>query len=104
MSVAGERGLQNRPVSIMNIEEGGNVFENIDAALATKASATAVTKKCDLTVIAPDYDATSTYTEGEFVTHGGKLYYALGDIETAEAWTAAHWQETTIVELITALS
>ena len=65
---------------------------------------TKISEKLNMEAAAPAYSNASTYTEGEFVTHGGKLYYALGDIAEAEAWTAAHWQETTIVELITALS
>lgn len=30
--------------------------------------------------------------------HDGKLYQAKQDIQTSEAWTAAHWQETTVEE------
>lgn len=50
--------------------------------------------KLDSEAAAPDYDSTATYAEGEYVTYLGKLYYAKQAITTAEAWTAAHWQET----------
>lgn len=30
--------------------------------------------------------------------HDGLLYYAKQDIQTSEAWTAAHWQQTTVEE------
>lgn len=50
--------------------------------------------KLDSNAAAPDYDATATYAEGEHVTYLGKFYYAKQAITTAEAWTAAHWQET----------
>ena len=51
--------------------------------------------------IAPEYDATSTYSKDDLVIHDGKLYKAKADIGTAEAWTAAHWDETTISENLT---
>lgn len=50
--------------------------------------------KLDSEAAAPDYDSMATYAEGEYVTYQGKLYYAKQAITTAEAWTAAHWQET----------
>lgn len=67
--------------------------------------------KLDSEAAAPDYDSTATYAEGEYVTYQGKLYYAKQAITTAEAWTAAHWQEDrlapyikTFAAAITALS
>lgn len=41
--------------------------------------------------IAPKYDATDTYSEGDIVQHEGGLYKANTDIAVAEAWTPAHW-------------
>lgn len=41
--------------------------------------------------LALDYDATSTYDEGQYCIHEGKLYKANQDIDPAEAWTSAHW-------------
>lgn len=67
--------------------------------------------KLDSEAAAPDYDSMATYAEGEYVTYQGKLYYAKQAITTAEAWTAAHWQEDrlapyikTFAAAITALS
>lgn len=48
-------------------------------------------------MIADPYDATATYAVGAFVTHDNKLYKCSTAIETAEAWTAAHWTQTTIM-------
>lgn len=53
--------------------------------------------------IAPAY-AKTTYTKGAIVTYGGKLYEAKQNIGTAEDWTAAHWQETTVGAMLTALN
>ena len=53
-------------------------------------------------MIAPEYTKT-TYAEGAHVTHSGKLYVAKADIETAENWTAAHWDEVTVGAEILAL-
>lgn len=101
MSVAGEQGLQNKPISIT--EDGDDYFANLDAAFDRKANATTVSAKCDLSVIAPTYSSKATYSEGDLVIHSGKLYAAKSDIETAEAWTEAHWDETTVAALISAL-
>lgn len=56
-----------------------------------------------MNMIAPEYDAESTYAAGDLVTHSKKLYACVADIETAEAWTAAHWEETTLAEVLAAL-
>ena len=42
--------------------------------------------------LAENYDATATYSEGDYCIYGGYLYKAKQDIPTAEAWTAAHWE------------
>ena len=49
--------------------------------------------------IAPEYTKT-TYAKNQLVMHEGKLYYAKAAIGTAENWTAAHWQETTIAAVM----
>ena len=46
--------------------------------------------------IAPDYDATSTYAIGDYVSYQGKFYKCTTAIETAEAWNSEHWSETTV--------
>jgi hypothetical protein len=101
MSVAGDKELQNKPISIT--EDGVEYFSSVDAALDRKANASSVSAKCDLSVIAPTYSSKATYSEGDLVIHSGKLYAAKSDIETAEAWTAAHWDETSVAALISAL-
>ena len=46
--------------------------------------------------IAPDYDATSTYKVGDYVSYQGKFYKCTTAVETAEAWNSEHWSETTV--------
>lgn len=46
--------------------------------------------------IAPDYNATSTYKVGDYVSYQGKFYKCTTAIETAEAWNSEHWSETTV--------
>ena len=46
-----------------------------------------------LAALAQTYDPASTYLHGDFRWYNGSLYYALVDITTPEAWTAAHWTE-----------
>lgn len=48
--------------------------------------------------LADTYSASAPYSVGDFVVYGGKLYECNTAIETAEAWTAAHWTETTFAD------
>ena len=50
----------------------------------------------DLSVIAPNYDPESTYIEGQYRFQDGIFYKANQNIDTPEAFTAAHWTETTV--------
>lgn len=50
--------------------------------------------------IAPEYDKTATYLKDALVIYDGKLYAAKANIGTAEAWTAAHWEERTLAAAI----
>ena len=50
-------------------------------------------------LITVDYsDLTFPVAAGTMCYHSGLLYKANNDIETSEAWTAAHWTQTTIEE------
>lgn len=53
--------------------------------------------------IAPEYSKT-TYVKGKIVWHENKLYKSKQNIGTAEDWTAAHWDEVTVGELVEALN
>lgn len=48
----------------------------------------------NITSLAPAYSASATYAVGDLVTYNNKLYTCVSAITTAEAWTAAHWSET----------
>ena len=51
--------------------------------------------------IAPSYsDLTFPVASGRLCYHEGSLYISNQAIQTSEAWTAAHWDETTVEEVI----
>lgn len=52
---------------------------------------------------AAEYSATATYAMGDYCTHDGKLYRCTTAITEAEAWTEAHWTETTVGAELTAI-
>ena len=52
--------------------------------------------------LAPPYSTDTTYSKGECVIYDGDLYKAKQDIDTAEAWTADHWEQTRALDEITA--
>ena len=45
------------------------------------------------------YDATKTYAVGKMCIYGNRLYRCTTAISTAEAWTPAHWEATSISAL-----
>jgi len=52
-------------------------------------------------LITVDYaDLTFPVAKDTQCYHNGLLYYAKQDIATSEAWTAAHWQQTTVEEQV----
>lgn len=55
--------------------------------------------KANTVSLAAAYSETKTYAVGDAVTHDGKLYKCAVVITTAEAWTPAHWTETTVATL-----
>lgn len=75
-----------------------SMLTNINAAIASQGTAESNLSK----MIAPEYSKT-TYAAGAVVTHSGKLYQAKAAIETAENWTAAHWDEITVGGKIAAI-
>ena len=48
--------------------------------------------------IAPKYDETDTYNEGDIVQHAGGLFKANQDISVAEQWTPAHWTAIVVAD------
>ena len=52
---------------------------------------------------AAEYSATATYAMGDYCTHDGKLYRCTTAITEPEAWTEAHWTETTVGAELTAI-
>ena len=50
----------------------------------------------DTTIIAPDYDSTATYEEGDRCVYEGVLYVCNTDIDTAEAFDSDHWDATDV--------
>lgn len=77
-----------------------DVVSTFNTKLATKANATTVSAKADLSIIAPAYDDKSTYEVGDVVVHSGKLYQCVSDVDVAEEFDPTHWDETTLIELL----
>ena len=63
---------------------------NEAAANATQAAAAIAG------MVADTYSSSSTYFIGNYVYYNGNLYRCIVDITTAEAWTAAHWEQVSI--------
>ena len=50
--------------------------------------------------LAADYSTSATYALNQLCVHYGKLYRCTTAIDTAEAWTAAHWTEATVEDVL----
>ncbi len=50
------------------------------------------------------YDSTATYAVGDRVTYSGAEYVCITDIETAEAWNSAHWEQAYATARLRSLS
>ena len=53
-----------------------------------------------LSNIAPTYDSTQTYDEGDYVVYNSQLYVCNTDIQTAEDFDSSHWDSTTLTEIL----
>lgn len=71
-----------------------DVFEGVNRKKIREGSAP------EAAAFAPVYSTTSTYSVGDLVWNDG-LYKCKTAITSAEAWTAAHWQKTTITDEFT---
>ena len=62
----------------------------------TLAAALAIGDKRKANLVAPEYDAASTYEIGAIVMHNGTMYECVSTISTPEAWNADHWTKRTL--------
>ena len=89
--VAGLKWLKDKV-----FDSSGNIQDQFATDLLGKQVANV---KANTASLAAAYSETATYAVGDAVTHDGKLYKCAVAITTAEAWTAAHWAETTVATL-----
>ena len=54
-------------------------------------------------VVADGYDATKTYSIGDYVIHNDVLYKCTTAIPTAESWTAGHWTSVALANDVNAI-
>ena len=47
-------------------------------------------------MFAPEYFPVNTYSVGDVVYHGNKIYRCITAIETPETWDSTHWQQITV--------
>ena len=65
-------------------------WDKIDAAVKSLSSA-------------EEYSSAKTYALGDYCTNDGKLYRCTTAITEAEAWTEAHWTETSVTDELKAI-
>lgn len=89
-----ENGWENLPSETSPITaEAFNAYddaiENIENYLASDESQAN---------LADAYDATATYSEGDYVIYGGDLYKCLEDIDEPEEWDSTKWESCLITD------
>ena len=92
-TAASEADLASR---LKNLKSNGFATDAFAADLLGKSVANV---KANTASLAAAYSETETYAVGDAATHDGKLYKCAVAITDAEAWTSAHWTETTVATL-----
>lgn len=77
------------------ITQAANAAANA-AEAAAQATEAAQNAEGITDVVAEAYSSEKTYKAGEYVLHSGAMYRCKADIDTAEAWTAGHWEEAQV--------
>ena len=71
-------------------------------AKVAAAAASAEEAQALIDVLAPTYSSSETYEVGDYVVYNSRIYKCKTAITTAEAWTAAHWDEVVLTDAIQA--
>lgn len=83
--------ITTTPVSVAGMNPTANLV--IDSTKVNDESKMAAIEAILYGVDAPDFDATKTYTVGQYVTHETKVYKCIVAIEQPAAWNESDWSE-----------
>ena len=88
--------------TLMAVKEAIEALPNATQTAADNANAAATAATNAIAqlggLVAGTYSTNSTYEVGDYVYYSGNLYRCIVQIDTAEEWTPAHWEQVALAD------
>ena len=94
-----EMGGGDMLTSVYDPEKTGKVISAVNADNASQFGGNQPAYYAKADMVTKKYDSNATYTKGQTCIQNDKIWRAKADINTPEAWTEGHWEETSLEQI-----
>ena len=95
----GEMGGGDMTTSVYDPEKTGKVISAMNADNSSEFGGNPPTYYAKADMVTKKYDSNTAYTKGQTCIQSDKIWRAKADINTPEAWTEDHWEETSLEQI-----